>query len=205
MLNMVLGGPLVQLIEHNGDSLVFISKKEPKKGTEIALRVEGQTKKALKIKATVDTCRPLQTGGYLCSARVPVPALQRELAQLGAHSSSHGLGLRRDRRIPRRVKISSGEQTATTIDISASGVQIESSLALGPDQTLRLSLMPGLNVVARVAWASGRRAGLEFSEVDEATRLLLSHFASGRAIPNSKENKVGFQSKLVAPPSYESL
>lgn len=205
MFNKVLGGPLVQLIEQHGDSLVFKAKKQPKLDTEIPLRVEGQLKKALKVKATVESCRALEEGGYLCSARVAAPAQQRELAQLGAHTSSGGLGLRRDRRIPRRVKISSGEESATTIDISPSGVQIESAMALGPEQTLRLSLMPGLNVVARVAWAQGSRAGLEFSEVDEATRLLLSHFASGRAIPHSRESKPGFQSKVVAPPSYESL
>lgn len=206
MLAKVFGGPLVQLLEHHQNTLVFRAKRAPKLDKEIPLRVSGIHNKPAKIKAVVTSCRPLEPDGFVCTATVKQPSHQRELGRLGLFSVTSHSGLRQSKRIPRRIDIVSGQFRGTSVDISSGGIQVQTSAVLVAGQILTLNLMPGLACGAKVAWVSEGRAGLEFCEVDDATKLLLDHFASGRAMPTVKKSDTEKKErKVFAPPSYESL
>jgi PilZ domain len=203
MFGKVFGGPIVQLVEYHDGQLLYRAKREPKTGPSQPIRVAGQLGKPAKIKISVQSTRPLDTGGFACTGSVTDAGHQRELSRLRSYTLTPEPGMRRHPRSARRVDIDCTDLRATSIDISTGGMQVETQMTLTPGATLKLQLMPGLGCQARVAWVQGQRAGLEFWETDDATKLLLSRFASGRMIPTaSKPTK---RNKTVAPPDYESL
>lgn len=202
MFGKVFGGPIVQLVEYHDGVLLFRGKKNFKSGSDHYFRVAGASGKPAKVKATVTAARPLDNGGYLTSGQVTDSAQQRELSRLRAYSDNTEAGMRQYPRTRRKVDIVCTDLTATSIDISTGGMQVETKMSLTPGQMLKLQLIPGLGCQSRVAWVQGQRAGLEFRDTDDATKLLLSRFAEGRIIPTAQKRA---PSKLVAPPDYKSF
>ena len=213
MFEKVFGGPLVQLVEHDNGRLVFRSKRSLKLEKEITLKVAGQLGKPAKVKAEILTCRALDSGGFVGTARIGEPAHQRELSRLGTYSLSQEPGLRQSQRTARVMDVRYGKGQATTVDISSGGLQIESNAKMEQDEVSLLKLTPDLSCEARVAWVKDNRAGLEFWKLDDATRILLSHFAAGRAVPSKTKPKdikpAPVKAKprldLIGSPDYDSL
>ena len=212
MFGKVFGGPLVQLVEHDRERLVFRSKRKLKVGQDTYLKVAGQLGKPAKIKGEITACRALTGGGFVCTAKVSELCHQRELGRLGPYSVASETGLRQSVRHPRTLPIKWGNADATSIDVSSGGLQIESNAPLTQDEISKLILNSELSCEARVAWVKDNRAGLEFWEVDDATKILLSRFASGRAAPGAAKPKIEpapmkslDKLKLMGAPSYDSM
>lgn len=203
MFAKIFGGPVVQLVEYENGQLLFRSKKPFQTGQLQDLKVAGRQAKPAKIKAVLKACRPIETGGYACSANVADPGYQRELSRLSAYSETPQPGLRQWVRKARHLEIESPDFKATSIDISAGGMQVRTATDLSTRQTLRINLAPGLNCKAKVAWVRGERAGLEFCQEDAVTQMLLERFASGRA-SCSTTDLAKPAGKVIAPPSYQS-
>lgn len=201
MLSRLFGGPTVQLVEYEEGRVLFKSKKEPTRGVASAFKVVGISGRVAKIKALVRSVRPLETGGYLSLADVCDPLSKDLLAPLQGINS--GPGLRRYPRSARKVDIHCRDLVATSIDISTGGMQVTTSMKVEPGQSLFLQLIPGLSCRARVAWVQQERAGLEFQDTDEATKLLLTRFAEGRVIPTARRSP--HLMKMAVPPDYKSL
>lgn len=205
MFGKIFGGPTVQLIEYQGGNLLFRSKKEFTPGQEIDLKVAGQGGKPARVRGIINSCRPIASGGFACTARIEDLAHHRELARLEAFSSNVDPDLRQHPRKPREVEIDCPDLKATTVDVSPGGVQVRTQTPLRVSQVLRLHLMPGLTCQAKVTWTSGERAGLEFCiEDDHATQVLLERFASGRIIPTA-DQPAAAKKTVVPPPDYESM
>ena len=203
MFAKLFGGPVVQLVEYENGRLLFRSKKPFESGQLQDLKVAGREGKPARIKAVLKACRPIEDGGYACSAGVDDPGYQRELSRLSAYSQRPQPGLRQWVRKPRQLDIESPDFQATSIDISAGGMQVRTASQLSTRQTLRIVLAPGLNCTAKVAWVRGERAGLEFCQEDSVTQMLLERFASGRACCSTTDkNKPALD--VIAPPSYQS-
>jgi hypothetical protein len=206
MFGKIFGGPTVQLIEYQGGSLLFRSKKELTPGKELDLKVAGRGGKPARVKALLGSCRPIASGGFACTARVDDLAHHRVLARLETFSSTSDPDLRQHPRKSRKVEIDCPDLKATTVDVSAGGVQVSTRTPLTVSQILRLNLMPGLTCQAKVTWMNGERAGLEFCiEDDAATQLLLERFASGRVMPTAEKQKPTPQKLVAPPPDYESF
>lgn len=201
MLDRLFGGPTVQLVEYDAGRILFKSKKAPRPGVSSAFKVVGISGKMAKIKALVKSVRPLETGDYLSLADVSDPSAKSLLAPL--HGINAGPGMRRYPRTPRKVDIHCRDLVATSVDISTGGMQVTTGMKIEPGQSLFLQLIPGLSCRARVAWVQGERAGLEFQDTDDATKMLLTRFAEGRVIPTAQKSP--HQMKSAAPPDYKSL
>lgn len=201
MLERLFGGPTVQLVEYESGQLLFKIKKVPALGVSSAFKVVGLTGKVAKIKALVKSVRPLDTGDFLTMAEVVDPTAKNLLAPLRGINS--GPGLRQYPRASRQVDIHCRDLVARSVDISTGGMQVETAMKLEPGQSLHLQLIPGLSCGARVAWVQGQRAGLEFRDTDDATKLLLTRFAEGRVIPTAQ--KTPDRMKKAAPPDYRSM
>ena len=205
MFGKIFGGPTVQLIEYQGGNLLFRSKKEMKPGEELDLKVAGRGGKPARVKGVLSACRPVSSGGFICTARIEDLAHHRELARLEAFSPEVDPDIRQHPRKAREVEIDCPDLKATTVDVSAGGVQVKTRTPLRISQILRINLMPGLTCQATVTWVSGERAGLEFCiEDDAATQVLLERFASGRIIPTADKPAPAKQS-VMPPPDYESV
>ena len=201
MLNRLFGGPTVHLVEYEAGRLLFKMKKAPTLGSLSPFKVVGLTGRVAKIKATVNSVRALETGDYLVLTEVNDSDARTALAPLKGLNS--GPGLRRYARASRKVDINCKDLIARSIDISTGGIQVETAMKLEPGQALFLQLMPGLSCQSRVAWVHGERAGLEFQDTDDATKLLLTRFAEGRVIPTAKKDTSRLKS--AAPPDYKSM
>ncbi|HIB68475.1 MAG TPA: PilZ domain-containing protein [Phycisphaerales bacterium] len=203
MFDKFMGGQLVQMVEYRQGDLLYRAKKATPIGPDQALRVAGLNGKKTKVVAAVTCARPLEGGDFLCVAQVHDLAQQRELSKLCPASANPDSKLRQHPRNERKVEITCNDRAATSIDISEGGLQVETEDHLEEGQVLSLKLMEGLTCQARVAWVKGTRAGLEFQEVDDATKILLTRFASGRIIPTA--SKPPKRLKVIAPPDYHSL
>ncbi len=203
MFKKLFGGPVVQLVEYHEGQLLYRSKKEPKLESGQSVRVAGDQGSPAKIQVDIVSRRSLETGGFLCRAEVADPGHRKKLASLRAATQENDPGMRQYPRMERRVDINCTDLRAVSIDISTGGMQVETAMALRPGQDLKLLLTPGLYCQSRVAWVQGPRAGLQFRDTDEASKLLLSRFANGRMIPTAR--KPTTRSKSVAPPDYEAL
>ncbi|MFA7484275.1 MAG: PilZ domain-containing protein [Vulcanimicrobiota bacterium] len=205
MFGKIFGGPTVQLVEYQGGTLLFRTKKEFKTGEELDLKVAGRGGKPAKVKGTLEACRSVASGGYVCTARVDDLAHQRELSRLEAFTVEVDPDIRQHPRKVREVEIDSPDLQGQTVDVSAGGVQVRTRTPLRVSQIVHLHLMPGLNCQAKVTWVSGERAGLEFCiEDDASTKVLLERFASGRTVP-SADQPAPTKKTVLPPPDYESV
>lgn len=203
MFEKVFGGPVVQLVEQRQEQLVFQAKRKLKVGQDQAFKVAGQSGKPAKVRGLVTSLRALSSGGFLATAQIKDLAHQRELNRLGAYSSKPAPGARQEPRQNRRITVETSKMVLTTVDVSSGGMQVVSDGGLTPGEVLKLHLMPNLSCDARVAWCAEGRAGLSFCETDDATKLLVSHFASGRAVPSAQKSVK--RTNFVPPPSYQAL
>ena len=189
------------MVEYGDGKLLYKAKRSPKLGSLQSLKVSGLTGKAVKVKALVESARSLEGGGFLGLGRVDDAGHRSQLAPL--RGINRGPDMRQHPRSERKVDINCTDLVATSIDVSCGGMQVETGMSLSAGQTLMLTLIPGLRCQARVAWATGRRAGIEFEETDEATKLLLSRFAEGRVIPTVDKKASSARLKAAAPPEYD--
>jgi hypothetical protein len=201
MLDRVFGGPVVQLVEYGDGKVLYKAKRSPKVGSVQNVRVAGLSGSKVKVSAKVESARSLIGGGFLALALVLDSGQRSALCPL--KGINRGIDMRQHPRTARRVDINCTDLVATSVDISSGGMQVETRMSLQAGQVLALTLIPGLQTQARVAWVLDERAGLEFLGLDEATRLLVSRFAEGRVIPTVDKSKSSARLKAAAPPSYE--
>lgn len=204
MFGKVFGGPVVQLVEYESGRVVFKSKKEFTIGCRVSVRVAGRLGKPAKVQGVLEACRPLECGGYACLATVEDQGHCRELDRLSNYRETPEPGLRQSVRHLREIPIEGPDFQATTIDVSAGGLQLATAGSLVVGQTLSLTLTPGLTCRARVAWIGPGRAGVEFIEIDAVTKMLLERFACGRAVHcSSLSGTSASPLSLITPPDYQ--
>jgi len=206
MLGKIFGGTAVQLLDYQGGNLLFRSKKKLTPNTTVDLKVAGRGGKPARVKGALESCRPIASGGFACTARIDDLDHHRVLSRLEPFSAEVDPDIRQHPRTPREVPIDCPDLKGTTVDVSAGGVQVDTKTPLTVSQVLRLPLMPGLTCRAKVTWVQGQRAGLEFCiEDDAATKVLLERFASGRVIPTAEKPPTAGKKTVVPPPDYESI
>lgn len=213
MFDKLMGGPMVELIERIDNTLVYRCKKQPARGGEMSIRVTGRSGATVRLWVAIDHVRALPAGGYLCVAHSSNPEVSTLVPPL-----TNGAGLRCAERFNHRMPVISSDLAATTIDFSVGGLQVATSQRLQPGQIFNLNLAKGLDCKVRVAWFSEssrpHRAGLEFYQLDAATKVLLGRYErslragkpfEGESAVQSTPSATSARLAALATPSYADL
>ncbi|MGE0493934.1 MAG: PilZ domain-containing protein [Vulcanimicrobiota bacterium] len=214
MFDKLMGGPLVELIERIDNTLVYRCKKQPARGGEMSIRVAGRSGATVRLWVKIEHVRTLPAGGYLCVANSNNSEVSTLVPPL-----TNGAGLRCAERFNHRMPLICSALAATTVDFSVGGLQVATSQRLQPGQVFNLKLAKGLDCKVRVAWFSEAsrpfRAGLEFYQLDAATKVLLGRYerslkagkpfeSDGQTVPSAISPTQARLAALAAP-SYADL
>ncbi|GMU55190.1 MAG: hypothetical protein AMXMBFR33_43360 [Candidatus Xenobia bacterium] len=187
---------LGEFVDCQGERIIFKSSRPYEMGKKVQLRLTLPDHPRVRIQ--VGTCRSLPGGGYVVVGRL------LKGVRLPGGSARPEPFLRQSRRFPCRTRVLSRclpGFRAMTLDVSSSGVQLETDgkMPVGIQIQMVLELGeqgPGLSCQARVAWCAPHdeqnrfRVGLEFlSPSQELLRGLES--LARRAAPEEFELMTG--------------
>lgn len=182
--------PVVDFVDLKDNQVVFLSRKPLRLGRDtpvrLALQSDGNAR-LIPLRVYLHQSRPLE-GGQLAYVGTLQSELPSDALPKAALESS---ALRRDDRLDCSLRVMSPDlpgYSAISVDVSASGIQLETRSALQPGQVVRLRLethiaeLEFIEVRARVAWCrqenqKAHRAGLEFRDLTADSRLQLEELA----------------------------
>ena len=178
--------PVVELVDAKDGQVVFTSNRQLKVGKDTSVRVslkaEAGSARIVPLKVFVHQARPVAKGQVAY-----VAALREELPFEPMSKQVDSDALRRGERLDCHLRILSPDlpgYSAISVDMSATGMQIETRSAVDVGEIVRLRLeteiseLEIIEVQARVAWCrpEGKkrfRAGLEFRNLNIEVRFQL--------------------------------
>lgn len=178
--------PVVDFVDIKENQVVFLSKKPLRVGRDTPVRMsikaaEGKSQ-MVSSRVFIQQSRPVE-GGQLAY----IGTLQTELPfQPVSNNNSDSSALRRGARVGCALRVMSPDipdYAGVTVDLSATGLQLETrqALTLGKVVSLRIEThmaeLESITVKARVAWCRREnkkafRSGLEFQLTDEVRAQL---------------------------------
>lgn len=183
-----LSGPVVDYIDNQENVVVLRSRRQFNAGREVTVRISVPgSRRPSPTRVVVQSCRPLETGGYALSG---VVLEGQSLPSVEVPVEAADGALRRAPRLDCHICVLSKDlpgYRAVTVDYNCGGVQLEvpGEVEAGARVLVRLEFdvpsLPALECSARVAWCSkydrkNYRVGLQFVDLDEKARDTLARF-----------------------------
>ncbi len=176
---------IVELVDLHEGKLVFRSNRRYAEGKEVEVRLAlpPGSGKVANMRIKVESCRKLESGGLLYSAKV-----LGEVPGESHHGTVHDPSMRKAARHNVGVRVMSKDlpgYRALTIDLSQTGMQLEIDQKIGTGHSIRLNLefdrvdLAAMDVEARVVWCRPHptrddrfRCGVHFIPTPEARKQL---------------------------------